>query len=148
MQIRQGYINSEENNAYINLYDILNVLPNNNWYWKLFIFEGVGHAPNHMTISDFEELVDSLDEGYNMTWYELNNLANSMDDIYNCLLIATCVPSKIAYKDIEDKNITKYKECKILIEMFDSHTWELQYADDVELLHPIQCSPPRLSIIS
>jgi len=142
MKTYQGYIFSEENNDFVSLYDILQSIPDNNWVWKILVFEGVGYAPNNMTIPEFEELINSSDEGYNMTWKELNTFAKAMGDIYDFVLIATETSSDIVYKNIEDKNISKYSDCKILIEIFDSTTWELRISDDIELLQDIEPSPP------
>jgi len=111
-----------KNDSLVQLTDLLSVVPENNWTWAILDFYGIGHAPNNLSMDDFEKLVRSSPQGVFMTWSELNEFSNSLEQIYDCLIIAVKSP-----QDIRDDQLKKeiFDNCEVVIEMFDSTKWSI-----------------------
>ena len=110
----------------ISLSDLLNDIPKNNWSWFLFEFNGIGTAPDNLSMSEFEDLVLKNDNGYHFTWSQLQSFAHSLSDINDCLLAAISHTDQISYSDIDRGDISK---CNIIIKIFDSSFWEKIYGN-------------------
>lgn len=76
------------------LKELLRKVPKNNWNWYIYEFSAV----NNLDMSLFEEMVLSLDNGYLISWRDLQELAGSLDDVDRFLAVAS--PGVNSYKRI------------------------------------------------
>lgn len=102
------------------LKELLRKVPENNWNWYIYEFSTVGTAPNNLDMSSFEEMVLSLDNGYLISWRDLQELADSLDDIDRFLAVAS--PGSNSYKKIIENDFIDFF-CQI--DLFDSSSWEI-----------------------
>lgn len=109
----------------IQLSDLLKQLPENDWIWCIYEFEGIGIAPYGLSIPEFEELVLSKETGLVMSWEEVKKLAASLNDIISCTLAAVISP--VLYDSLENNDLSN---CLVLLRVFDSTSWEINYLTD------------------
>lgn len=107
----------------MSLLDILDLIPENNWQWVVYEFDAVGSAPDGMDMPEFESLVLSIDNGFNITWVGLRRLAESISDVNSCLLAAVIEP--VSYSSINEEN----DQLLALVTISDSTTWELMFKE-------------------
>lgn len=119
-------MNTESGNVFtedgvkITLSDLLNKIPDNNWKWRLFDFEGVGIAPHGMGMPEFEELVASEIYGFDFTWEELKLFGKTVSDVKSCVLAALKKPVEYDLLMEKDDDLIAY------IGIYDSTDWELK----------------------
>lgn len=120
MKTDSGSIFTEDGTK-ISLTDLLSKLPENNWNWRMFEFEGVGVAPKGLTMPDFEDLVLSEKYGYAFTWNELMLFAERLSDVRSCLLAAVSQPVEYdALNDGAEAGVIAF------IGVYDSTQWEIR----------------------
>lgn len=73
----------------LGLVQILDIIPENMWTWSILELWGTGSAPQGMTIQSFEDFISSSDVGYPLSWRELIGAASNLDQIHDCLIVAT-----------------------------------------------------------
>ena len=69
-------------------------------------FSAVGTAPNNLDMSSFEEMVLSSDNGYLISWRDLQELADSLDDVDRFLAVAS--PGVNSYKRIIENDFIDF----------------------------------------
>ncbi|MGL5386817.1 MAG: hypothetical protein ACRDCA_13355 [Serratia sp. (in: enterobacteria)] len=104
----------------IKLSDLLEKIPDNEWIWCVYEFNGVGIAPLGLSMPEFEELVLSKDTGLELTWKDIKSLAESLTDIMLCTLGAITHP--VPYSCIENNELDNFI---VLVRIFDSTSWEI-----------------------
>ena len=102
------------------LKELLRKVPENNWNWYIYEFSAVGTAPNNLDMSSFEEMVLFLDNGYLISWRDLQELADSLDDVDRFLAVASLEVN--SYKRIIENDFIDFF-CQI--DLFDSSSWEI-----------------------
>jgi hypothetical protein len=106
--------------------------------WKILWLEAVGKLREGV-ITDFEEAVNSSETGYMITFSELLYFAESIDQIYEILLIGSFDNAQLKRyeSDREMKNA-----CDYCIELIDSSFWEISSVDEkfIENLVMLQTS--------
>ncbi|MEU0530828.1 hypothetical protein [Amycolatopsis tolypomycina] len=111
----------------VNLADLLNLIPGDDFCWSFLDFEGVGGTgPRGESILEFEELVENGGVGYVLSWPELVWFAGQLKQVINCWLVAVRVAA-----DLE--HVSEEGGAEVVVEAFDSTTWEVQ-ATDQELV--------------
>lgn len=100
------------------------------YYWSILFFDGMGHLKNGKAIPTFAKEALHSKKGILISWNELNVLADSLEQIFDILIIG-CKDFKniIRYKD--DREM--YETCDIVINMFDSSYWEV-FSKDEDLI--------------
>ena len=88
------------------LKELLRKVPENNWNWYIYEFSAVGTAPNNLDMSSFEEMVLSSDNGYLISWRDLQELADSLDDVDRFLAVAS--PGGNSYKRIIENDFIDF----------------------------------------
>lgn len=119
MRIIKGEMWSNEQK--LTLVDLLNIIPRNNWDWYIYEFEGIGKALEGLDMPSFEELILSLDNGYKISWVDLNLLAKSLHDINELFVVALEKP--VSYNDVTKDNFSDFL---CAIEIRDSHFWNIK----------------------
>lgn len=105
----------------ITLSELLNKVPENNWDWRMFEFEGTGVAPQGMTMPDFEDLVMSEEYGFAFSWDSLLLFASEVSDVKSCVLAAITRP--VDYDSLDDgagDGIIAF------IGIYDSTDWQIK----------------------
>lgn len=104
----------------IMLSEILAQVPQNNWIWSIWEFDGIGEPPFGLSVMEFSRV--ALSEGVLMTWQEVKSFANSLLDIHFCLLIATIQEKQITIKDVQEESFENYE---MVVYAFDSTKWQV-----------------------
>lgn len=99
---------------------LLEKIPPNEWDWYLYEIDAIGVAPRGMSMSDFEQQVLSSDTGVKLSWDEIKQFADSLDDITTCFLTALIKP--VQYSLLDNGDLTF---CQALIIISDSTFWEI-----------------------
>jgi len=95
-------------------------VPNNDWIWSVLEFEGIGCAPDNLSMAEFEAILDSQEKGKIMSWREVCEFGDAIEQTYNFLLVAVrsisdIIKPKEPYVNAEDYIFA--------IEAFDSTSW-------------------------
>jgi len=117
----------------VQLADFLSKLPDDDWVWSVLEFYGVGTAPNGLPMADFEALTRSEPKGFIMNWSELKNFAGSLDQTYDCLIVAARSVQDISNDKSSKEN---FSNCEVVIEAFDSTEWSV-WARDKKLMQEL-----------
>uniref|UniRef100_UPI0039C90028 hypothetical protein n=1 Tax=Leptospira interrogans TaxID=173 RepID=UPI0039C90028 len=104
----------------IMLSEILDQIPQNNWTWSIWEFDGIGKPPLGLSMTEFNQV--ALSRGVLMTWQEVKSFAHSLLDIHFCLLIATIQEKQLTIKEVEKENFENYD---MVIYAFDSTEWKV-----------------------
>lgn len=108
---------------YINLIDILEVIPNKNDYnWAILFLEAIGHLGEKGSLLSLEKNIKNAENGFYITWDEIHKLFPKFDQIIDLDLIGCKNKSKLHRYD-NDKEM--YESCDIVIRMVDSCYWEI-----------------------
>ncbi|MGA8135229.1 MULTISPECIES: hypothetical protein [Pseudomonas] len=104
------------------LSDLLAVIPDNDWVWSVLEFQGVGCAPDGLSMDEYEAFLLSQERGDIMTWGQLLEFSQSMEQTFNCLVVAVNTVAEI----IKPSGFEIVPETYVLaIEAFDSTCWTL-----------------------
>lgn len=109
-----------ENKKRVQLNDILSLIHNDDFSWRVLEFRGIGKAPFQISMSDFEDLILSKVEGVELTWLELKDFANSLEQTFECLIIGfdqNHTPELCNFEDLT--------WCDVIIEALDSTCWRI-----------------------
>ncbi|MGW0477953.1 hypothetical protein [Nonomuraea sp. NPDC003214] len=113
---------TEPSGETVALMEILRAIPDNTWTWTILELWAVGTPPNGMTMPSFENFISSAETGYPMTWPELLDLAAGLDQVMDCLIVATerphAVPRRLADQD-------DASELLVRIDALDSTEWHI-----------------------
>jgi hypothetical protein len=105
---------------WVNLVDLLNLIPGDDLSWSFLEFEGVGgEGPRGESIIEFEELIRTSRAGYVLSWPELVRFAGQLKQVINCYLVASGAISGAGGD----------AEAEFVIEAIGSTTWEIQAVD-------------------
>lgn len=105
------------------LSSLLEKIPLNEWDWYLYEIDAVGVAPRGISMPDFEQQVLSIDTGVKLSWNEISEFANSLEDITTIFLAALLKP--VRYESLYNGDLDF---CLVLITISDSTLWEIKIA--------------------
>ncbi|MEV0591175.1 hypothetical protein [Nonomuraea cavernae] len=111
-----------ESGSAVGLTRILNKIPANMWTWSILELWGTGAAPQGMTMQSFEELISSSDVGYPLSWRELIGVASGLDQIHDCLIVATESRRALSRQIVRQAS---NPELLVVIEGLDSTQWDI-----------------------
>lgn len=110
----------KKNGTCIQLADLLALLPNNDWLWSILEFNGIGLAPNNLSMSEFEKLIYSSPTGFLMSWSELKDFAFNLKQTIDCSIIAV---ESIESLRADQLALNDFKSCKLVLKALDSTNW-------------------------
>lgn len=121
------------NGMAVQLAEVLAAVPENDFVWSILEFNGMGEAPDSLSINDFEELVSSKPGGLMMSWNELKKISDNFDQTIDCLIVGARTSQDIlnARKAGDD-----FSSCEVVLSLFDSTEWSV-WACDSELTETI-----------
>lgn len=111
-----------DDSRFVTLSQIIELLPANNLTWRILDFEAIGEAPGGARMDAFENAVRAAPEGHPLTWKEFALFASRMEQVWNCLIVATEPLTAIDRTTLEDAG---FPNCAYVIEAFDSSEWRL-----------------------
>jgi hypothetical protein len=74
--------------TWLELKDLLAKVPDNNWDLICLEFDGIGQAPESMTMEEFADKAFRSSSGYPFSWQDLTNFAEHVEQAHNCLFVA------------------------------------------------------------
>ncbi|MDP5142144.1 hypothetical protein ORJ00_05275 [Rheinheimera baltica] len=104
----------------VQLIDWLNGIEPNNLNWSVLDFNGIGQAPNDLSMDEFEDAIRSDSTGFKMSWDELIVFAQSLEQTIECLIIALDPNVEFVGEDLAKDD---FSSCEIIIQAFDSTEW-------------------------
>ena len=113
----------------VTLRQVLEELPTNDLQWHVLDFEGVGTAPDGMTMEAFEHAVRAAPEGYSLSWDRLLMFADGIEQTWNCLIVGSQPNTVITAERIEAAN---FSGCCYMIQAFDSTEWSIGTTSQAE----------------
>lgn len=116
-----------KNGGSVTLQAVLARLPKNDFLWRILDFDGVGTAPNGMTMEAFEAVIRTPPDGYRATWDELVALSTGVEQTWDCLIVGSPPDIPIEADTVE---ATGFPGCEFVIEAFDSSRWAVGATDD------------------
>ena len=111
----------------VQLVELLNAIPANNWFWSILEFNGVGEMPNNMSVAEFEAWVQILPQGNIVSWAEINCFARSIEYTIDCLIVAR--KEKNGF-DAKKLFLDDFQGCEVGLRAIDSGIWLLAATDN------------------
>ncbi|WP_435157334.1 hypothetical protein [Amycolatopsis sacchari] len=113
----------------LDLYDVLDAIPDNDYVWHLIEFYGFGAAPEGMNISEFEQLVLRSEISYTFSWLELRQFARGLHQAIDCLLVANrgMIRKKYFFDELRG-NLEEFVAYVIYVN--DGEQWEVAVEED------------------
>lgn len=107
----------------VQLIDWLNEVESNNLNWSILDFNGIGQAPDDLSMDEFEDVIRLDPTGFKMSWDELIVFARNLEQTIECLIIALEPDIEFIGDNLERDD---FSSCKIVIQAFDSTEWIVQ----------------------
>jgi hypothetical protein len=114
-------------NRVIQLADILALFPDNDWFWRILDFDGVGELPNGDLWPSFMKTIIDIPGGRRMSWPQLKEFALGLRQTWDCKIFA--LENEQDSPELKEGIRTPF-ECQVAIEAFDSDTWTIKVAED------------------
>jgi hypothetical protein len=116
------------NRERVELSTLLELVPSNSFRWLAFNFQGVvGVAPQGLWVEDFERISKSSNFGYIFDWPNLLLFAKKLEDLYDCVLVATDADSTFSKAEVA---LETWTSAKLVLELFDSSEWTVRIRDE------------------
>ena len=106
----------------VTLRQVLDKLPANDLRWHVLDFEGIGTAPDNMTMDEFEHAVQASPEGCSLSWDKLLTLANGIEQTWNCLIVGCPPDAPILVQHLRAED---FADCRYVVQAFDSTEWSI-----------------------
>ncbi len=121
-------LDKKSNIVSVTLSEILNEIDNGDQYvWSIIDLYAMGDLGKDISITEFEDVIQSSPNGYFMSWRELISFSNKLNLLINILVIG----SKNKYLLVYNRDYrVMYETCNIVIEMIDSAFWEVFSLDE------------------
>jgi len=91
-------------------------------HWSILFLDVFGSLGEEISVPVFEQHIIKSEKGFFITWNDLNELANKIDQLIAIILIGC--RDKNLLERFEDSQ-EMYETCNIVIEMVDSYFWEV-----------------------
>ncbi|KRP67974.1 hypothetical protein [Pseudomonas orientalis] len=119
-----------KNGSRIELQDLLEKVPDNDWVWLIIEFDGVANLPNDESIDEFQNRIRYLPKGLVQTWENILRFSRCIDYTVDCLIVAVSCVEQV---DVERLLNDEFQDCVIFIRAIDSTDWML-HASNPEIL--------------
>ncbi len=114
----------------VTLRQILDKLPANDLQWHVLDFEGIGTAPDTMTMDEFEHAVHASPGGYSLGWDKLLTLASGIEQTWNCLIVGRQPGAPISADPMRAED---FAGCRYVVQAFDSTEWSIGAASGMTM---------------
>lgn len=112
------------NSAKLNLDRVLSFIPDNDLFWSIRFFNGVGFCPFGLSMQEFEDSLINKPNGHLVSWDELKLFASKLSDTIDCLIIGAKTVEIFKGIDVKKQNFCK---CDCVIDGFDSTDWSVRF---------------------
>ena len=85
-------------------------------------FDGIGIAPNDLSMEQFIEQIQENATGFKMNWQQCLEFSSTLEQTFDCLLVAVNQLSDLKPEELSKNN---FSNCLVLIEAFDSTEWSV-----------------------
>lgn len=117
---------TDQDGPFLQLKDLLFLIPDNTLLWTILDFYGVGLPPGNLTMDQFEELVKSRPTGYLMSWTELKDFASGLEQTFDCFVVGASAIDCFIQDEI---GIEHFVDCDYVVEAFDGSEWSISVKD-------------------
>jgi hypothetical protein len=107
----------------IGLAEVLGVVPENDWDWRLWDFYGIGPSPDGRPMPDFERATRESPDGYPLSWSALASFASGLEQVHDCLL--TAGPRGARPPTSAEVMADDFHSCLVAIRAEDSTEWHV-----------------------
>ncbi|WP_410210065.1 hypothetical protein [Aquirhabdus sp.] len=114
--IRLSLTKAEKLDQDLSLINIFELIPENNLFWSVLEFDGIGEAPFDWRMDEFTRLVLRTDGGIQLDWFELKKFILSVQETYHCLIVGA-KSTELFSKDRRYKE--NFLDSEYVIEVFD-----------------------------
>jgi hypothetical protein len=118
------------NGVAVQLREVLAVIPENDLVWSILEFNGMGEAPNSLSMDEFEELIRKKPTGFMMSWGELTKLSGGFYQTIDCIVVGAKAERDILNARMAGDN---FSSCEVVLSAFDSTEWSV-WTYDTELM--------------
>lgn len=101
--------------------------------WALLYLYATGDLGENKSIIDFENDIEKSPHGFCLSWQELNQLANKLDQVFDILIVGA-ISTDMIRKYKEDKDL--YLNSYIVFELIDGSCWEV-YSEDTSFIEKL-----------
>ncbi len=108
--------------GFVTLSLLAEILPANNLTWRILDFEAIGEVPGGARMAAFANAVRAAPKGYALSWKEFVPFASNMEQVWNCLIVATEPQITVDRTTLEDAG---FPNCVYVSEVFGSNEWAL-----------------------
>ena len=122
-----------KNGQAVQLAEVLAVLPDNNLMWSILEFNGMGEAPDNLSMDEFEEMISRRSGGLMMSWNDLKQIAVRFQQTIDCIIVGAESAQNIlnTHKESDD-----FSSCEVVLTVFDSTAWSV-WARDPDLMEKL-----------
>lgn len=113
----------------VGLDHLVSLVPANDWVWSVLDFDGIGHGPSSLGYADFREAVSSSQQGYVMSWRQVQEFAAGVQQCFDLLLVAARDRSLL---DPERFAASDFSGCPVVLAASDSTWWVVEIDANVE----------------
>lgn len=110
----------------LQLVDILSVIPGDGLNWSILDFYGVGRPPGGETMAEFEERVRGSAIGHRISWPELRDFANDLEQTIDCTIVAAESEEELR---VLAQDVDNDEKLRVMIRALDSTKWEVKIRD-------------------
>lgn len=104
-------------------------LPEHGFVWSVLYFYGVGIPPRNMDMVAFEAACLEAEQGFLISWTELKEFVEHVDQVFDCLIAASVDPARIDAAAVRNGD---FSSCDFVLSFFDSTRWEIAYDEAQE----------------
>lgn len=117
-------ISTERNDSsLVRLKDILTTIPNNNYFWSILEYDGVGGiGVKGLDLDQISKKAHDNKEGLILSFNELKEFANTANQTFDCLIVAS---ENIDDFVLDRSDIKNFSHTKYVIEAFDGYEWTI-----------------------
>jgi hypothetical protein len=112
---------------WIDLADLLAIVPENDWVWSVVEFCGVSAVPPlGLAMSEFEERIQASSGGMRYSWSGLKEFAADLEQTYDTLIVGASSEDHIVSSELEAEN---FEHCWVILRALDSTVWQVGIND-------------------
>ncbi|AUZ46833.1 hypothetical protein [Pseudomonas orientalis] len=119
-----------KNGSRIELQNLLEKVPANDWVWLIIEFDGVANLPNDESIDGFQNRIRCLPKGLVKTWEDILSFSRCVDYTIDCLIVAVSCMEQVGVEKLLGDD---FQNCLVFIRAIDSTDWML-HASNSEIL--------------
>lgn len=110
------------NERLIGLRDVLSMVPVGEFNWYVLTFDGMGKAPDNLSMEEFEAKIADSSDGYSVSWEGLLKFSDGLEQTFDCVIVGVGRNVVIDRRRVLNGD---YTSCEVVIDAFDSSEWKI-----------------------